>query len=386
MTIGVAMVVLGIGGRALAQEKTENCHRLWGTAYCCMDDEIVPWNYLWISVEDTQGNRTGKHIQIRLDEGRFDTVLPAGNYMLEVKDVSLDVELNRDVHLDSVIGFERRWFTPMNERYILKDQYAELRKKNGYARMYYEWVKGMAEEGRFEKDVIRRDSTWVGEMGWMADLLPKVKMKEGYVLGGLILGGGSYAMGGDIRLYAYKKGSKETLDPGSGRLKKEVEDVMVRRHIFDMSDMKKLPTFVSEKNHLGKYMNVEFDEEGIWQYFLLVSSYNYTPKFWHSCYNSQYLVFDKESLTEVFPTKGPCGCPDEKNQRRNDQLMEVEATRIRNGVEMTSKTTAVLRYTEWTDWGGLICHTVEVTQKDGRLALNWTAKETLYDYDCGVMF
>lgn len=358
---------------------------LSGSVFRCLPQEMRIISCSPLNI--TPVNLPQERFSILIDSSQFEVRLPQGTYQIEYGfglrgNITTPIELTHDIHIDTLAIFDTTE-TYLASSYIQKYKYQDLLQRNPYARQYHDFVIGIEQHfSNFDIYSINQDSVLLGSMMWMLDFLPQVQIRQGYQLGGLVLGN---CLGSSIHPYAYSQQSNKKLHYGSDTIRHFADTVIVSRRVNYPSEMQHLPTFFSNEGHLSQYLNVPFTEEGIWQYFLLFSSHNYTPNYWHARYNTQHIVFDSTCLEEIFPIHGLCSCQDESYKQKRDSLM-LAAPMIRNQVEITSPTTATLHYTEWTDWGGLICEEIAITLVDGRIDLKHISSKVLYDYDCGIQF
>ena len=134
-----------------------------------------------------------------------------------------------------------------------------------------------------------------------------------------------------------------------------------------------------------------FDDSpmGAWQAFLLQQLWQYRPLWWHANYNERASVYSKEDLSRTFLGKAMVdpGARGYMTLLRCDiDSLDVDALDLSpeivrdNGIYYVS-------CCFWTDFGGLEREYVKLTLKDGRLDEFFEFdRETLFEYNCGIVF
>lgn len=181
-------------------------------------------------------------------------------------------------------------------------------------------------------------------------LFNKLKMRKGYILA-------AYEMGNEYgsRYIPYCRPA----------------DLPPIRRILTNDESKKISPVL-------KSFEVPFTEEAIMQAWLLEHLTDFMPKKWHANYgNRQYIFtkYDLEGLTnsESIPS----------NIRQS--LKTVKLSDVMPSVKR-DKFSALLSYTYWSPWGGLIKSSVSVIRNRLTVFFGEPETTTLAYYNCGIRF
>lgn len=386
-----AITFIALSFATLAASAQDSLFTFSGQGYRCTGKQT-----LMARIKSSDIFTDGDTIDVRFDStGHFCVRVCQGLYTLSPKQYDSEeiilnnhpIYIDRDTFYNSIVFFDTTE-TYISQRYITKDKFQPLREQNRYARQYCNFIQGIDTICvGYDWHTLLDDSTYWGDISRLFDFLPGLKMRKGYALGALMWGN-KWSAAADVHPYAYRLKGSTVLGLGSDTLQAFTDSAIVQRHITDWSDMRNLPTRLSSEKPLSAYIDMDWSEDGIWQLFLLYSSYSYTPKYRHANYNTQYIVFDSLCLAEVFPTEGLCSCQESTWKAKHNSLL-LQAPNIRNGVEIISKESAMLYYTEWSDWGGLLLYKIPVTRKDGVVEFDlengYETRTVLYGYDCGII-
>ena len=129
---------------------------------------------------------------------------------------------------------------------------------------------------------------------------------------------------------------------------------------------------------IWNYIKVEDSVEGAWQAFLLHKMWHTLPLFWHANYASRTYLYSKVDDPDIIPIydKNPNLIKDVVNPL----IVDPDVVKSSTGKYYVS-------CCFWTDFGGLILETVEVSiSSDNSASFKDLEGKILYKYDCGILF
>lgn len=129
---------------------------------------------------------------------------------------------------------------------------------------------------------------------------------------------------------------------------------------------------------IWKYFRLEDTHMSAWQVYLLYKAHHSLPCFWHGAYENRSWVYTDDDL-------GSIAIINEEHSNLPSILKEKNYN-INPGIVKTGDKYYVTSC-YWTNWGGLEIELVEITLKDGKVAdIYDVTSETLFKYDCGILF
>ena len=132
--------------------------------------------------------------------------------------------------------------------------------------------------------------------------------------------------------------------------------------------------------NIWEYIKAENSIDGAWDAYFLYKVRHILPLWWHANYNRRTYMYSKEDAESIVLFHGR----EEELpiiQRSTKQLIsDPEVINAENGKYF-------VRCCYWTNFGGLIKETVEVLiSAEGKVSFKDIEQNTLYQYQCGIMF
>lgn len=132
----------------------------------------------------------------------------------------------------------------------------------------------------------------------------------------------------------------------------------------------------SYDKNIWDYINVECSEEGAWNAYILYNLWHVLPMFWHALYNRRYYLFFKEFTDYI------------ECLQKEDTIMVRKA--LKQHITLPDVVKANGRFYVtccfFTNFGGLIQETIEITIESGKATFHEIERKTLFEYQCGIMF
>ncbi|MFA6726627.1 MAG: hypothetical protein WCS17_00220 [Prevotella sp.] len=132
----------------------------------------------------------------------------------------------------------------------------------------------------------------------------------------------------------------------------------------------------SYDNNIWDYINVECSEVGAWNAYILYNLWHVLPMFWHALYNRRYYLFFKEFTDYI------------ECLQKEDTIMVRKA--LKQYITLPDVVKANGRFYVkccfFTNFGGLIQETIEITIESGKATFHEIERKTLFEYQCGIMF
>lgn len=148
--------------------------------------------------------------------------------------------------------------------------------------------------------------------------------------------------------------------------------------IFQLFDLMRFDgteeeVFLLKNQHVNiwKYINVPFSIEGLWQAFLFHEMWRILPLHWHANYAKVTYILDMDDLR--YHT-----CRDRSLSKRTDLLPHITIN--------AKNSTAIIHYTYWSEWKGLVATKLHVSQENGVLKWGYQEEEVLIPYNCGILY
>jgi len=124
------------------------------------------------------------------------------------------------------------------------------------------------------------------------------------------------------------------------------------------------------------YISVEKSAEGAWNAYLLDNLWHVLPMFWHALYDRRYYLFFPEFTDFI-----ECLQKDDTQTLRKVLKQHVTSPDV---IYANGKFYVSCCY--FTNFGGLIQETVEITIYNGKASFHSIEQKTLFEYNCGIMF
>lgn len=124
--------------------------------------------------------------------------------------------------------------------------------------------------------------------------------------------------------------------------------------------------------NIWDYISVEKSSEGAWNAYLLYNLWHVLPMFWHALYDRRYYLFFPE-FTDFIE------CDTQALRKVLKQHFTSPDVIVADGKFYVS-------CCYFTNFGGLIQETVEITINNGKASFHSIEQKTLFEYNCGIMF
>ena len=142
---------------------------------------------------------------------------------------------------------------------------------------------------------------------------------------------------------------------------------------------------------IWKKVGYEFTPECIWELFLLTELPYQLPKFWHGGYESILYFLHTGDLDKVLQTVYREQFEDtrlgflHKNGFSKLQKLNQDASLLPK-VTLVSDKEAIINFTGWNDWSGLLDVTVRVTRTPRSIRFHEKEIKRLVPYNCGICY
>ena len=131
------------------------------------------------------------------------------------------------------------------------------------------------------------------------------------------------------------------------------------------------------KYKIFRHIRVEDSIVGAWQALLLSQLWHVLPYWWHGGYDHRRYIFTSDDLMQLY-----------YSPRHDSEPLTIQCDKyhVAPQIVATGQGAYYITWCYWTEWGGLIRETYQVTIQDGRSHILHLCEETLFEYDCGIMF
>jgi hypothetical protein len=148
-------------------------------------------------------------------------------------------------------------------------------------------------------------------------------------------------------------------------------------HFFLYYDDNRKPALHDERGYnILHHLRVDDTLMGAWQALLVSQLWHVLPIWWHGAYDERRYIFTSEHLAElVAEPREDCSA---LHLQPSDYTVTPEYVEAGKGCYYFT-------WCYWTEWGGLIRETHQVTICDGVATVLHLDKDTLHRYDCGWM-
>lgn len=165
--------------------------------------------------------------------------------------------------------------------------------------------------------------------------------------------------------------------------------------IESIDDFERTPAFfrMMPKGYyeIWKKVGYEFTPECIWELFLLSELPYHLPKFWHGGYESILYFLHTGDLDKVLESVYREQFEDtrlgflHKNGYSKLQKLNQDASLLPK-VTLVSDKEAIINFTGWNDWNGLLDVTVRVTRTPRSIRFHEKEIKRLVPYNCGICY
>ena len=146
-------------------------------------------------------------------------------------------------------------------------------------------------------------------------------------------------------------------------------------HFFLYYDDNRKPAPYDERSYnILHHLRVDDTLMGAWQALLVSQLWHVLPIWWHGAYDERRYIFTMEHLRQLVALP--------RKDRSALHLQPSDYTVTPEYVE-AGKGCYYFTWCYWTEWGGLIRETHQVTICDGIATVLHLDEETLHRYDCG---
>ena len=143
---------------------------------------------------------------------------------------------------------------------------------------------------------------------------------------------------------------------------------------FYYDEQKSAPAPTEERSYkIFSHIHVDDSLMGAWQALFVSQLWHALPFWWHGLYDKRRYIFTAEHLMQLVG-RSRDGSPITLNPK--DYAITPECVDAGNGCYYFT-------WCYWSEWGGLIRETHQVTICDGRATVLHLDEETLHSYDCG---
>jgi hypothetical protein len=136
------------------------------------------------------------------------------------------------------------------------------------------------------------------------------------------------------------------------------------------------------------YIEYELNEQSAWELFILYESYIFMPLHWHAGYAHCTYIFERADLVKLVSTKRMSW--NQEEQKRVDVTENIAAymddESLLPSVTLLSENEALVRYSYWNSWSGLVSAEMKITKENGTTTFCNVDRRILVEYHCGFMF
>lgn len=136
------------------------------------------------------------------------------------------------------------------------------------------------------------------------------------------------------------------------------------------------------------YIEYDLNEQSVWELFLLYESYIFMPLHWHAGYARCTYIFERVDLEKLVTTKRMSWSQEEG--KRVDVTADIAAylddESLLPSVTILSENEALVRYSYWNSWSGLVTSEMKITKENGTTTFCNVSRRTLVEYHCGIIF
>ena len=135
-----------------------------------------------------------------------------------------------------------------------------------------------------------------------------------------------------------------------------------------------------------KYVVYALSEQSAWELFLLYEARWKMPLHWHAGYAHCTYIFERADLKKLVSKPIRHWNGKERVDITADVAAYLDDDSLLPCVTMLSENEALVRYSYWNEWRGLVSAEMKITKGNGVTTFTDAARKTLVEYDCGIMF
>ena len=124
------------------------------------------------------------------------------------------------------------------------------------------------------------------------------------------------------------------------------------------------------------YLSVENSKEGAWNAYILYNLWHVLPMFWHALYARRFYLFEPE-FTEYIEFL---------NEEDTEPIRKALKLHFVSPDVVEAKGKYYVSCCYFTNFGGLIQETIEISIVNGKASFHEIERKTLVEYQCGIMF
>ena len=134
------------------------------------------------------------------------------------------------------------------------------------------------------------------------------------------------------------------------------------------------------------YIDYELNEQSTWELFLLNESFRFMPLFWHAGYARCTFIFERTDLERLVSKPIRHWNGKERVDITADVAAYLDDESLLPSVTMLSENEALVRYTYWNSWSGLVRAEMKISKENGTTTFTDINYKTLVEYHCGIIF
>ena len=134
------------------------------------------------------------------------------------------------------------------------------------------------------------------------------------------------------------------------------------------------------------YIECELNEQSAWELFVLRESFSFMPLFWHGGYARCTYILELADLAKLVSKPIRHWNGKERVDITADVAAYLDDESLLPKVTMLSENEALVRYTYWNSWRGLVRAEMKITKENGTTTFTDINRETLVEYHCGLIF
>lgn len=147
-------------------------------------------------------------------------------------------------------------------------------------------------------------------------------------------------------------------------------------------DVSKLFVQTSEGSkdfNIWDYIKADKTIDGAWDAYFLSKVWHILPLWWHANYSHRTYLYSKEDIDNIHHFPG--------REEESSLISRNIKSLISDPEVLESDGKFYVRCCYWSNFGGLIKESVEVLiSPEGKVSINDIERNTLYKYECGIMF
>jgi hypothetical protein len=136
------------------------------------------------------------------------------------------------------------------------------------------------------------------------------------------------------------------------------------------------------------YIEYELNEQSAWELFLLYIARWEMPLHWHAGYARCTYIFERADLVKLVSTKRMSWNQEERKlvNVTDNIAAYMDDESLLPSVILLSENEALVRYSYWNSWSGLVSAEMKITKENGTTTFCNVDRRILVEYHCGFMF